>query len=108
VFAAHGVHMTLAALAWKLPSGHAAHATPGSAASYPARHTQVLMSFRVWLSCAVFAGHARHVEALIAASSVEKVLLAHIVHAIFPVAGLKRPAAQGTQPPAPTPPGPGS
>jgi len=28
VFAAHGVQATLAALAWKLPSGHAAHATP--------------------------------------------------------------------------------
>jgi len=66
-------------------------------ASYPARHTQVLTLFRAWPSCAVLAGHAWHVEALVAASSVEKVLLPHSVHATLPLAGLKRPAAHGTQ-----------
>jgi len=108
VLAAHGVHITLAARAWKLPSAHAEHATTSSFASYPARHTQVLMLSRIWPSCAVLAGHAWHVEALLAASSVEKVLLAHCVHATFPLAGLKRPAWHGTQPPAWMPPAPGS
>jgi len=52
----------------------------------------VVILFRIWPTCAVFAGHATHVEALVAASAVEKVLLAHNVHATLPLAGLKRPA----------------
>jgi hypothetical protein len=66
------------------------------------------MSFRVWLSCAVFAGHAWHVETLVAAACVEYVLFAHSVHATLPLLGLKRPARHGTQPPAWMPPAPGS
>jgi len=92
VLAAHGVHISLAARAWKLPLAHAAHATPAASASYPARHTQVLTSSRSSATCAVLAGHAWHVEALLAAASVEYVLLAHRVHATLPLLGLKRPA----------------
>jgi len=106
VLAAHDT--TLSARAWKVPSGHAAHATPDCVHPHPRWHTQVLMSFRVWLSCAVFAGHARHVEGLVAAAAVEKVLFAHSVHATLPLPGLKRQAWHCTQRPAWMPPAPGS
>jgi len=56
----------------------------------------VLTLLRAWPTCAVFAGHATHVEALVAASAVEYVLLPHSVHATLPLAGLKKPAWHGS------------
>jgi len=96
--------MTLAAAAWKLLSAHAAQATPGPAASCSAQHTQVLTSSRTLPICAVLAGHAWHIEALVAARSAENVLLAHSVYTMLPLAGLKRPVAHSTHPPDAMPP----